>query len=263
MKKLLLRSILLPIWAIPKSIGLDIRNVRRIFEYPKFLISLFRWKKLGGTVNILFPVVGEWGESSGVANGHYFHQDLLVARFVFENNPVKHVDIGSRVDGFVAHVASFREIEIIDVRELRVENHNIKFRCANLMSLQQDLIGCCDSLSCLHAIEHFGLGRYGDPINPEGHKQGFLNMVRLLKKGGLFYISFPIGQARVEFNAHRVFSPGEIIGWNGVECLELLRFDFIDDAGDLHVCENISTAEKMNLAYGCGVYTFRKTHDAQ
>jgi hypothetical protein len=32
--------------------------------------------------------------------------------------------------------------------------------------------GYCDSLSCLHALEHFGLGRYGDPIDPRGHEKG-------------------------------------------------------------------------------------------
>jgi len=57
-------------------------------------------------------------DQSGTASGHYFHQDLLVASRIFINNPEKHVDIGSRIDGFVAHVASFREIEVFDIRSL-------------------------------------------------------------------------------------------------------------------------------------------------
>ena len=37
----------------------------------------------------------------------YFHQDFVVARKIFERNPRLHIDVGSRVDGFVAHVATF------------------------------------------------------------------------------------------------------------------------------------------------------------
>lgn len=41
-----------------------------------------------------------------------------MARWIYEAAPIKHVDVGSRVNGFVAHVASFREIEVIDVRPI-------------------------------------------------------------------------------------------------------------------------------------------------
>lgn len=36
-------------------------------------------------------------------------------------------------------------------------------------------------------------------------------MARLLKKGGIFYLSVPIGMDRVEFNANRVFDPRLIV----------------------------------------------------
>ena len=61
-------------------------------------------------------ILNERFEESGIMSGHYFHQDLYVARKIFLQNPGKHVDIGSRTDGFVAHVAAFREIEIFDIR---------------------------------------------------------------------------------------------------------------------------------------------------
>lgn len=253
-----LKSILVTLLACLRSIGIDPYFFSRICDYPRFIKDLLCWKKLGGNINILFPVVGEWRESSGMCKGHYFHQDLLVARLVFENNPQRHIDIGSRVDGFVAHVASFREIEVFDVRDLQIAHHRIKFRRTDLMALENDLIESCDSLSCLHALEHFGLGRYGDPLAPEGHKTGFLNIIRLLRKGGLLYISFPIGESKIEYNAHRVFSPGEILAWRGAESLELIRFDFVDDSGSLHLETKVAEAEKMDLKYGCGIYTFTK-----
>ena len=63
-----------------------------------------------------------------------------------------------------------------------------------------------DSLSCLHALEHFGLGRYGDPVDYDGYLKGFDNLYRILKPGGRLYFSVPMGPQRIEFDAHRVFS---------------------------------------------------------
>ncbi|MBV5330073.1 MAG: DUF268 domain-containing protein, partial [Chlorobium sp.] len=56
-------------------------------------------------------------------------------------------------------------------------------------SPSEKLRSYCDSLSCLHALEHFGLGRYGDPIDPHGYADGLRNMVKILRQGGLFYLS--------------------------------------------------------------------------
>jgi hypothetical protein len=153
-------------------------------------------------------------------------------------------------------VAAFREIEVIDIRPLVLAGHpNIRFVQGNLMALDPSLHESCDSLSCLHAIEHFGLGRYGDPIDPQGHLTGFRNLVRMLKPGGTLYIGFPIGESAVHFNAHRVFAPTEVLGW-AADQLTLQRFDYVDDAGDLHVQQSPQQAPKLD--YGCGIYTFRK-----
>jgi hypothetical protein len=117
-----------------------------------------------------YPCLGDRFDSAGEATGHYFHQDLLVGRRIYKNNPSLHIDIGSRIDGFVAHVASFRKLEVIDVRSIVCNIPNVTFSQADLMEeLDSKLKGCCDSLSCLHALEHFGLGRYGDPVNYNGY----------------------------------------------------------------------------------------------
>ena len=116
-----------------------------------------------------------------------------------------------------------------------------------------------DSISCLHAIEHFGLGRYGDSIDPNGHKIGFNNIFRMLKSNGILYISFPIAnQNQIHFNAHRVFHPKDIFTWlEDKHHLKLERFDYIDDDGTLHQKINIDE-EKLDVVFGCGIYTFRK-----
>ena len=208
-----------------------------------------------------YPCLEDRFRESGAATGHYFHQDLLVARRIHANNPVKHVDVGSSIEGFVAHVASFRSIEVFDVRPLSVSIPNIRFVQADMMApLPDSLMDYCDSLSCLHAIEHFGLGRYGDPIQYDGYLLGLDNFHRILKTGGKLYISVPIGPQRIEFNAHRVFSVGYLL-----KCFEgkyrLDCFSYIDDLGNLH--ENAplvdsSIENNCGCIYGCGIFELMK-----
>jgi SAM-dependent methyltransferase len=116
-----------------------------------------------------------------------------------------------------------------------------------------------DSISCLHAIEHFGLGRYGDSIDPNGHIKAFNNILRMLKPGGTLYISFPIAnENEVHFNAHRAFHPKDIFTWIGTSTsLKLTRFDYVNDDGDLVQNASIDNSN-LHLKHGCGIYTFCK-----
>jgi len=205
-------------------------------------------------------ILKERFEESGTMSGHYFHQDLYVARKIFQHMPVRHVDIGSRTDGFVAHVAVFREIEIFDIREQTRKVKNIIFKKADLTKLPDDLVNYCDSVSSLHAIEHFGLGRYNDPIDYYGYLKAINNITKILQPGGRFYFSVPIGKQRIEFNAHRVFSVAYL--------LELLRenfiverFSYVNDAGDFF--EDVALPDdevKRNFGcwYGCGIFELTK-----
>ncbi|MCS6287509.1 MAG: DUF268 domain-containing protein [Nitrospira sp.] len=209
-----------------------------------------------------FPCLGERHAASGAAKGHYFHQDLLVARRIHSSVPHTHVDVGSRVDGFVAHVASFRQIHVIDIRPLPCTIPNIAFLQADMMQpiIDGTLIDCCDSLSCLHAIEHFGLGRYGDPINSNGHLLGLSNLHRILKSGGKLYFSVPIGPQRIEFNAHRVFSVSYLLSLFESQ-YRIDSFSFIDDDGALHENATMSTNQvrtNFGCVYGCGVFEMTK-----
>lgn len=209
----------------------------------------------------LNPYPHEKKQQSGTAKGHYFHQDLMVARRIFESMPEKHVDVGSRVDGFVAHVAAFRPIEVLDIRPMDSKVRNILFKQADLMSPPPEMTGYTDSLSCLHAIEHFGLGRYGDPIDFEGHLKGLNSLYIILKPGGTLYLSCPIGPQRIEFNAHRVFAVKYLMSlFEGK--FNLRNFSYVDDRGDLH--ENVAMTTDMldanfGCQYGCGIFELVKT----
>lgn len=236
----------------------QLRPYRHVLKY----VSQYRaFKKLGGSITHNYPILRDYDAQAGLASGHYFHQDLLVASFIYKSNPARHIDIGSSIEGFVAHVASFRKIEVMDVRPLKSTGHeNIVFFQADLMDQNNACQNITDSISCLHAIEHFGLGRYGDPIDPNGHKKGFNNMLRMLEHNGTLYISFPIGKVNaVHFNAHRVFHPKDIFTWpDPGNKLDLIRFDYVDDEGSLHQDVNLEL-EDLDVVYGCGIYTFKKS----
>lgn len=180
------------------------------------------------------------------------------------DKPLLHVDIGSRVDGFVAHVASFRDIEVFDVRPISTQIPGVVFKQADLMdsdSLPNAGDGYCDSLSCLHALEHFGLGRYGDPIDALGHERGIANMAALLQTGGTFYLSTPIGRERVEFNANWVFNPSRIIQLAESHGLILQQLIIIGAGGTVR--EVAPTLEQLqalaSAKYNLGIFLFNKS----
>lgn len=212
-------------------------------------------------VSKLYPCLTDRYEDSGVANGHYFHQDLYVAQRVFDNAPRTHVDVGSRVDGFVAHVAAFRPVEVFDIRPLTSKSRNISFRQADLMAADFPFADYTDSLSCLHTLEHFGLGRYGDPVNYQGYRLGWNNLARMVKPGGRFYFATPIGERqRIEFDAHRVFSVPFLLKMMD-EQFNVDRFAYVDDRGDLHTGVDPRSADAsrgFGLQYGCGIFELIK-----
>ena len=234
----------------------------RLRDLPTFISQTKEYLKLGGNIDGIVPITFERTATAGSATGHYFHQDLLVANFIHRTQPQRHLDVGSRIDGFVAHVASFMPVDVLDIRQLPSTGHsNIQFVQADLMkAIDPEWTGKYDSISCLHAIEHFGLGRYGDPLDPNGHLKGFQNLLHLLKPGGKLYISVPIAaESVVDFNAHRKFHPLDILSWpTDGHHINLIRFDYVDDAGDLH--QNASLLkESLKFQYGCGIYTFEKS----
>jgi hypothetical protein len=208
-----------------------------------------------------YPCIEDKDQKSGTASGHYFHQDLLVANKIFINKPGKHVDIGSRIDGLVAHVASFREIEVFDIRELTAMIPNVNFRRLDITDRDFVLSDYCDSVSCLHALEHFGLGRYGDRVDYNGHHLGWENIYKMLKKGGKCYFSVPIGKQRIEFNAHRVFSVEYLVNVMIGSRYKIDLFSYVDDKGDLirnALLDEGSVKDSFSLNYGCGIFELSK-----
>jgi hypothetical protein len=249
---------------LASQFGLDVRRVLLSLRgIPQFVRDLVRFNRGYAGRLTLMPYLHDRYEEAGATTSEYFWQDLLVARWVHEQNPARHVDIGSRVDGFVAHVASFRNIEVIDVRPIASRVPGVLFRQADVMqpaTVDPSLAESCDSLSCLHALEHFGLGRYGDPIDPDGYRKGVANMARLLKPGGTLYLSTPIGRERVEFNANWVFDPRSILQCAAANGLTLERWTVIGSGtGPTEVTATEENVRALALSdYNLGIFVFKK-----
>ena len=207
-----------------------------------------------------FPILSDYNENAGLVGGHYFYQDLFVAQKIFDKTPEVHVDVGSRIDGFVTHVASFREIKVFDIRPMEKKLKNISFIQKDIMNDSPELNDICDSISCLHALEHFGLGRYGDPIDYFGHIKGLKSLNRMLKRGGILYLSVPIGTQRIEFNAQRVFSVSYILEITK-PYFELIDFSYVDDKGEFLTditFNRTNTENNFFCEFGCGIFEFKK-----
>jgi hypothetical protein len=205
-----------------------------------------------------YPCLNDRFASGGIATGHYFHTDLHVARLIHSRRPSRHVDVGSRVDGFVAHVAVTTPIEVLDIRPLSTTAAGITFTRRDIMVSDPAFDDYCDSLSCLHALEHFGLGRYGDAVDYYGYRTGWRNLTRMVRTGGTFYFAVPISRTqRIEFDAHRVFGLPYIVSELVGERFEVASFAYVDDAGDLHTDVNTRDAaaqRSFDLEYGCGIF---------
>lgn len=205
----------------------------------------------------MWPIIGEKCIENG-AMGNYFWQDLWAAKKIIKSRVKEHYDIGSRVDGFIAHLlAADIRVNVIDIRPFPSQVDNLYTIVDDATMLEQFEDDSVSSMSALCSLEHFGLGRYGDPIDPEACFKCFDNMQKKLKKGGRLYISLPIGKERVEFNAHRVFYASTV-----EECFKNLKLEEfsctaegrIEYHVDIHKYDN----DPHNGEYRYGLFYFVK-----
>jgi SAM-dependent methyltransferase len=202
----------------------------------------------------MYPILNERKADAGTIGGHYFHQDIWAARKILERHPSQHLDVGSRLDGFVAHLLVFMPVTVIDIRSLDSTVQGLQFVQDDATELLKFGDSSIDSISSLHAAEHFGLGRYSDPVDPQACFRFMRALQRVLCPGGRLYFSVPIGRERVEFNAHRVFAVRTIL--NTFAQLNLVSFSLVGDDG--HFYSNVDPAGCEDSEYSCGLFEFTK-----
>jgi SAM-dependent methyltransferase len=229
-----------------RALGVYAKNARayrRANRLPSFGI---RW------ADLWYRSYDRYAEAGSVTF-HYFFQDLWAATRLREAGVTRHVDVASRLDGFVAHVLPFCDVVYVDVRPLGVRIPRLTFT-RGLLTALPFANGSVASLSCLHVLEHVGLGRYGDPVEPDGHVRAASELARVLKPGGTLLFGTPVGRERVCFDAHRVFDPDTIVKL--FAGLELAEFSLIDDRNQWR--DGATFADARACSYGCGLFRFVK-----
>ena len=141
------------------------------------------------------------------------------------------------------------EVTFVDIRPLEVDIEGLTPIAGSVLDMPF-ADGALESVSCLHVAEHIGLGRYGDPLDPQGTRKAAAELQRVLAPGGQLLFSLPVGRPRVEFNAHRVHDPHEVASW--FAACELREFAGVDDAGVFR--RHRSLDELAGARYACGMY---------
>ena len=229
-----------------RDFGLDpIKSILALRELVWFIPSYFRFRRLfSGNNLVLAPTLHDRRDSSGSSDGHYFWQDLICARWIFEDSPKNHLDIGSRIDGFIAHLLSFRDVDVIDIRRPETSVPGLNTIVADAQLPLASISSKYSSVSSLHSLEHFGLGRYGDKLDPYGHQQGLLNIANLVEPRGFLYVSYPLGNDEVQFNAQRLLRPN----WAPAMLTEfnVIQAVVIPWRGEPEYIENVDDTSKFN-----------------
>jgi hypothetical protein len=136
---------------------------------------------------------------------NYFYQDTWAAGRILASRPEVHVDLGSTAL-LVGILAKCMRVISVDVRPLSVALDGL-VACSGTGIALPFRDRSVRSLSSLCVLEHIGLGRYGDQIDPQGTEKAAAELQRVLAPGGNLYVSVPIEKEnRVYFNAHRAFS---------------------------------------------------------
>lgn len=186
---------------------------------------------------------------------HYTYHPAWAARVVREIQPKKHIDISSSLP-FCTILSAFVETEFYDYRPAVLSLDQLTSAEADLTSLHFD-DNSIESLSCMHTIEHIGLGRYGDELDPDGDLKAISELKRVCAPGGNLLIVVPVGEQKIVFNAHRIYSATSLV--NYFEEFSLKEFSLIDDAGGFIRKADLSLADEQH--FGCGCFWFVKSNN--
>ena len=203
----------------------------------------------------LCPCVTDRTETTSL-DRHYIYHPAWAARIIARTMPDLHVDISSTLH-FSTLLSAFVKTEFYDYRPAEVELDNFLSRKADLTDLffANDSI---QSLSCMHTVEHVGLGRYGDPIDYNGDRKAMSELARVLAPGGCLLFATPVGrESKIQFNAHRIYTAAAVAKEFDALGLKLVEFAYIPQyAGPMFKADvpGFTTADP----YGCGCFWLTK-----
>jgi SAM-dependent methyltransferase len=142
----------------------------------------------------------------------YFYQDTWAFRRVMEARPAWLLDVGSTAL-LVGILAQVLPVTSVDVRPLLVTLPGLTCTWGTITALPFPT-GTVPMATSLSVIEHIGLGRYGDELDPCGSERACKELQRVLAPGGRLLLSVPVADDPVTlFNAHRLLSIAQVRAW--------------------------------------------------
>lgn len=224
----------------------NFRNFRKLSADREKRFTL-KWKDI-------YPCLGDRTPETSF-DKHYVNHVGWAARILALTKPEFHVDISSSLH-FCTVVSAFIPVKFYDYRPVDLQLSQLSTDRADLVSLPFE-DNSVHSLSCMHVVEHVGLGRYGDSLNPNGDLEAIGELQRVLATGGSLLFVVPVGKPRIMFDAHRIYSYEQILRY--FQEIRLEEFALIPDSSDpsgiiYNASKEIADAQR----YGCGCFWFKK-----
>jgi hypothetical protein len=232
-------------------------------SYQKIIKYFFDYRRFKKISDARFDLVMDWKKQYYLDDNkaitefdkHYIYHTAWAARIVKELSPKKHVDISSSLY-FGTILSAFIPVEFYDFRPANLNLDNIISLPGDLMCLPF-LDNSLESLSCMHVVEHIGLGRYGDTIDPNGDLLAIEELKRVVSKGGHLIFVAPVGVPRIKFNTHRIYSYKQIIKY--FSGFDLIEFSIIPDSDVKSDLIRYASPEIVETQkYACGCFLFKK-----
>lgn len=214
-------------------------------EFSEFL-SKDQNRRFEISENDWYPCLDDNTQYTGF-DSHYVYHPAWAARVVKEINPKFHVDISSTLH-FCSILSAFVDVKFYDYRPALLNLSNLESGKIDLTNIFFES-NSIESVSCMHTVEHIGLGRYGDPIDPDGDIKAINELKRIVKKGGNLLFVTPIGKPKIMFNAHRIYSYEMIM--EAMIGFTLKEFSMIYDNHDFINNANPDDVKLQNYACGC------------